>query len=68
MVKSPWAKNGGKRPGAGRPKKLKDPRTVWLETPQLDQLRAEAKRKGVPVSDLIREAVTRYVKGNDRNG
>ena len=58
--KSGW---GGSRPGAGRPRVVKDPERVAvdLEKPQFDLLREIAEERGDSVASLIREAVDRFL-------
>jgi len=55
---------GGKRPGAGRPRVVKDPERIGVdfERSDFEALRELAERRGTSVSDLIRRAVSQYVK------
>ena len=55
---------GGFRPGAGRPRVVQEPEriAVDLEQPQLDALRDLASGRGTSVADLIRRAVSQYLK------
>ena len=55
---------GGFRPGAGRPRVIQEPEriAVDLEQPQLDALRELASERGTSVADLIRRAVSQYLK------
>ncbi len=55
---------GGFRPGAGRPRVVQEPEriAVDLEQPQLDALRDLASERGTSVADLIRRAVSQYLK------
>ncbi len=55
---------GGFRPGAGRPRVVQEPEriAVDLEQPQLDALRELASERGTSVADLIRRAVSQYLK------
>ncbi len=56
--------HGGFRPGAGRPRVVQEPEriAVDLEQPQLDALRELASERGTSVADLIRRAVSQYLK------
>ena len=55
---------GGSRPGAGRPRIVQDAErmAVDFEKPDLDALRALAARRGTSVADLIRRAVSQYLR------
>ncbi len=59
--KSGW---GGARPGAGRPRMVKDPERIAVdfEKPDLDALRELAQRRGTSVADLIRRAVAQFLR------
>jgi hypothetical protein len=48
----------------GRPRVVKDPEriAVDLEKPDLDALRTLGKRRGTSVADLIRRAVSQYLR------
>ena len=55
---------GGFRPGAGRPRIVEDPEriAVDLERGDLDALRDLASDRETSVADLIRRAVSQYLK------
>ncbi len=55
---------GGARPGAGRKRIVQNPEriAVDLETPDLDALRALAEARETSVADLIRRAVSQFLK------
>jgi hypothetical protein len=55
---------GGARPGAGRKRIVQEPEriAVDLEKPDLDALRKLGKRRGTSVADLIRRAVSQYLR------
>ncbi len=55
---------GGARPGAGRKRVVQEPEqiAVDLEKPDLDALRTLGKRRGASVADLIRRAVSQYLR------
>jgi hypothetical protein len=55
---------GGARPGAGRKRIVQDPEriAVDLEKPDLDALRELATNRDTSVADLIRRAVSQYLK------
>jgi hypothetical protein len=59
---------GGKRPGAGRKRVLKDPVTTTadLERADVDSLAAIGIKRGVSVASLVRAAVAAYVKRQRR--
>ncbi len=52
------------RSKVGRPRVVKDPEriAVDLEKPDLDALRTLGKRRGASVADLIRRAVSQYLR------
>ena len=60
----PGPGRGGARPGAGRKRIVQDPEriAVDLERPELDRLRALAASRGTSVANLIRRAVSQYLK------
>ena len=64
MPEKKGAGRGGFRPGAGRPRVVQEPEriAVDLEQPQLDALRDLASERGTSVADLIRRAVSQYLK------
>ena len=55
---------GGARPGAGRKRIVQNPEriAVDLETPDLDALRALAEARETSVADLIRRAVSQFLR------
>ena len=55
---------GGFRPGAGRKRIVQNPEriAVDLEKPDLDALRALAEARETSVADLIRRAVTQFLR------
>ena len=55
---------GGARPGSGRPRLVRDPEriAVDLEKPDLDALRELAQQRETSVADLIRRAVTQFLR------
>ena len=55
---------GGARAGAGRKRVVQEPEriAVDLEKPDLDALRTMGKRRGTSVADLIRRAVSQYLR------
>jgi len=55
---------GGARPGAGRKRLVQQPEriAVDLEKPDLDRLRSLAASKSTSVADLIRRAVSQYLR------
>jgi hypothetical protein len=64
-IKGTW---GGWRPGAGRKPTLTDPIsfTGELERADVDYLEAIAKKRGVSVASLVRNAVAAYVQRQKR--
>lgn len=60
---------GGARPGAGRPRVVQEPERVAvdLEKPDLIALQALAERRGTSLADLIRRAVTQYLRRAGRD-
>ena len=59
---------GGFRPGAGRPRIVQEPEriAVDLEKSELDALREIASRRETSVADLIRRAVSQFLKRAQR--
>ena len=59
---------GGFRPGAGRPRIVQEPEriAVDLEKSELDALREIASRRKTSVADLIRRAVSQFLKRAQR--
>ena len=62
------ATTGGKREGAGRPRKngvggskLDVPQAVYLTKEQYRRIKQRADIAGVPVSELLRQVVERYL-------
>ena len=55
---------GGARKGAGRKRIVQDPEriAVDLEKPDLNAMRALAEQRGTSVADLIRRAVSQYLR------
>jgi hypothetical protein len=64
------SKRGGRRPGAGRPRILRDRVRflVDLEREQLDALRRMAAEAGVSVSELLRGMIAARMKRRGRKG
>jgi hypothetical protein len=64
-VKKTW---GGLRPGAGRPRTLKNPVsfTADLERADVDFLETIASKRDVSVASLVRNAVAAYVQRQKR--
>ena len=60
----PGPGRGGARPGAGRKRIVQDPEriAVDLEKPDLNALRDIAADRGTSVAELIRRAVTQYLR------
>lgn len=60
---------GGRRPGAGRPRVVREPQrlAVDFERPDLDALKALAERRGTSVADLVRRAVSQYLRRAERD-
>lgn len=56
--------HGGRRPGAGRPRRLEGARslTVVLEAPLYDALRARAEARGVSLSEEVRAALAAHLE------
>tara|TARA_Y100000310_G_scaffold329265_1_gene398767 strand:- start:1666 stop:1881 length:216 start_codon:yes stop_codon:yes gene_type:complete len=61
---------GGKRAGAGRPprsgkggERLAQVKRVWLLKQDAQSIEGEAVRRGVSVSELLREIVVGWLKG-----
>lgn len=59
---------GGRRSGAGRRPKLKEPTSVTLdvEKPQIDALREIAQEEDLSVAQVIREAIAAYLRRRRR--
>ena len=59
---------GGVRERAGRKRIVQDPEriAVDLERPDLDAMRSLAKKRGTSVAELIRRAVSAYLKRSKR--
>ena len=68
-IKRTASGRGGPRPGAGRKPFLKRRRRVGvdLEGPDFDQVQKLAKKRGVSVSQVVRDAVRAYLKGAKRS-
>ncbi len=60
---------GGAREGAGRKRVLKDRRRVGvdLEGPDFQRVKALAAKRGISISEVVREAVRAYLKRTKRN-
>ena len=60
---------GGARPGSGPKPVLKDPHRVGvdLEGTDFDQVQKLAKKRGVSVSQVVRDAVRAYLKRAKRS-
>jgi len=58
------AGRGGARPGAGRKRVVQEPEriAVDIEKPDLKALRDLASRRGTSAANLIRRAVTQYLR------
>ncbi len=68
----PMAPRGGKRPGAGRPKKFEGERVipVGVSLPEslLQEARDRAARQGVTVSDVVASALRRAFRKRNPTG
>ena len=55
---------GGRREGAGRPRKLKAPIQRWVHLEQRDAERADkrAKTEGISFAELVRRAIRAYLR------
>lgn len=55
---------GGSRPGAGRPRVVQEPEriTVDFEKRDMEALRKLAESRGTSVADLIRRAMSRFLR------
>jgi hypothetical protein len=55
---------GGARPGAGRPRTVQEPARIAVdfEKPDLEALRALAERRGTSIAELVRRAVSQYLR------
>ena len=64
MPKRKGSGRGGFRPGAGRPRIVQEPEriAVDLEKSELDALRDLATRRETSVADLIRRAVSQFLR------
>ena len=62
--KTTKSKQGGARPGAGRPREVQDPArlTVDFERPDLDALAAVAAERGESIAAAVRRVVRGYLK------
>ena len=60
---------GGARPGSGRKPVLKNARRVGvdLEGPDFERVKALAAKRGVSISQVVRDAVRDYLKRAKRN-
>jgi hypothetical protein len=59
---------GGFRPGAGRPRVVQDPERIAidLERPELEALRDLAAERETSVADLVRRAVSQFLRRAER--
>jgi hypothetical protein len=59
------ARRSGRPEGSGRPKVINDPvkAAFWLERSVLAKAKAEARRRGTTVSEVVRQAVSRLAGG-----
>lgn len=63
MAKKSTSKRGGKRPGAGRPRRVEggEALTVWLAGVDLERLRRLSEERGQSVSQYVRAILHRHV-------
>ena len=59
---------GGRRKGAGRPARLEDPVSRWVQIERHDLEAAEqlAKERGLSVAEIVRRALRAYLRRRER--